>query len=83
MYLVRFLKDPGSDWGADVPDLPGCIAVSGTIDGALRRIRVAIEMHLEGMREDGQRPPRPRLRSVTPRSGRHGCEFYATVDVAA
>ena len=82
-YLVLLHKSPKSDWGVSVPDLPGCVAVAKTIDAALRRIHIAIEMHLEGMREDGQPPPRPRLRVVRPRMGKSGCEFYATVEVAA
>src|ERR1043166_4653056 len=61
-YLVRINKDPDSDWGASVPDLPGCVATGKTIDATLRRIGRAIEIHLRGMREDGVRPPRPRHR---------------------
>jgi predicted RNase H-like HicB family nuclease len=82
-YLVLLEKTPHSDWGASVPDLPGCVAVAKTVDGALRRIRTAIEMHLRGMRDDGDRPPPPKLRSVRPRLGKGGCEFFATVRVAA
>jgi predicted RNase H-like HicB family nuclease len=82
-YLVLLEKTPSSDWGASVPDLPGCVAVARTVDAALRRIRIAVELHLRGMREDGQRPPRPRLRTVRPRSSKAGCEFFATVEVAA
>jgi predicted RNase H-like HicB family nuclease len=48
-YLVRINKDPESDCGASVPDLPECIA----IDIALRRIQSAIALHLRGLQEDG------------------------------
>ena len=82
-YLVTLDREGKSDWGASVPDLPGCVAVAKTVDGALRRIRIAIEMHLQGMRDDGGRPPRPKLRSVRPRLTKGGCEFFATVRVAA
>jgi len=82
-YLVRINKDPDSDWGASVPDLPGCVATGKTIDTALRRIEKAIELHLRGMREDGQRPPRPRHRAVRPRRTARQVDFYATVEVAA
>ncbi len=82
-YLVRISKDPGSDWGASVPDLPGCVATGKTIDAALRRIQGAIELHLRGMRADGVRPPRPRQRSVVPRRTSREVDFYATVEVAA
>ena len=29
-YLVRINRDPRSDWGASVPDLPGCVATGKT-----------------------------------------------------
>ena len=82
-YLVRINRGPRSDWGASVPDLPGCVATGKTIDAALRRIQGAIELHLRGMRADGVRPPHPRQRSVVPRRTSREVDFYATVEVAA
>jgi predicted RNase H-like HicB family nuclease len=82
-YLVRINKDPRSDWGASVPDLPGCVATGKTIDSALRRIGQAIEIHLRGMREDGLKIPTPRHRAVRPRRTAQQVDFYATVEVAA
>lgn len=82
-YLVRVNKDPDSDWGASVPDLPGCVATGKTIDAVLRRIERAIELHVRGMREDGLRVPRPRLRLIRPRCAAGQVDFYATVEVAA
>lgn len=82
-YLVRISKDPDSDWGASVPDLPGCVATGKTLDATLRRIQGAIELHLRGMREDGLKPPRPQHRAVRPRRTSRQVDFYATVEVAA
>lgn len=82
-YLVRVSKDPASDWGASVPDLPGCVATGRTIDSALRRIERAIVLHLRGMREDGLKIPAPRHRAVRPRRTPRQVDFYATVEVAA
>lgn len=82
-YLVRINKDPDSDWGASVPDLPGCVATGRTIDMALRRIQGAIALHLRGLRTDRIKPPVPRHRSVTPRRTQREVDFYATVEVAA
>ncbi len=82
-YLVRINKDLESDWGASVPDLPGCVATGKTIDAALRRIQSAIALHLKGMREDGVKAPQPRHRSVTPRRTDGLVDFYATIEVAA
>ena len=82
-YVVRINRDPGSDWGASVPDLPGCVATGKTIDVALRRIQGAIELHLRGMKADGVRPPRPKLRTIVPRTSKRQIDFYASVEVAA
>jgi len=81
-YLVRINKDPSSDWGASVRDLPGCVATARTLESALRRIRKAIELHLKGLKEDGVDPPRIRRRSVVPRATRHEIDFYASVVVS-
>jgi predicted RNase H-like HicB family nuclease len=80
-YLVCISRDPDSDWGASVPDLPGCVATGRTLDSALRRIAGAIELHLTGLRADGIRPPRPSHGSIQPRSAGGRVNFYATVDV--
>lgn len=82
-YLVRVEKELHSDWGASVPDLPGCVATGKTIDATLRRIERAIALHLEGMRADGLTPPRPRQRSIRPDRSARGMSFYAMVPVAA
>ena len=82
-YLVRISKEPRSDWGASVPDLPGCVATGRTLDSALRRIEGAIRLHLRGLQEDGMPIPRPRQRVVRPRRGARRIDFYATVEVAA
>jgi len=44
---------------AYVPDLPGCIATGKTVEEIERHIREAIELHLEGLREDGESIPEP------------------------
>jgi len=60
-YTVVIEKGPKS-FGAFVPDLPGCVAVRKTRVATTRLIREAIEFHLEGMREQGLRFPRPTAR---------------------
>ena len=82
-YPVRIDKEVDSDWGASVPDLPGCVATGKTIDTALRRIEGAIELHVRGLREDGIRIPPPRQRAVRPRRTAKHVNFHATVAVAA
>ena len=82
-YVVRIDKDPDSDWGASVPDLPGCVAVAKTVDGVLRRIEAAIESHIAGLRADGERPPRPRKQILVGAPRSRSRSIYAWVDVAA
>ncbi len=82
-YLVRIDKEVDSDWGASVPDLPGCVATGKTIDTVLRRIEGAIELHVRGLREDGIKVPPPRRRAVRPHRTAKHVNFYATVEVAA
>lgn len=61
-YLVVIEKGPKS-YGAFVPDLPGCVAVAKTRAQVKKLIREAIDFHLEGMREEGMKIPRPQAAS--------------------
>ncbi len=82
-YLVRIDKQPDTDWGATVPDLPGCVATAKTLDAVVRRIQGAIELHLRGMAEDGLTAPRPRPRVVRPTQTAKQVVVYASIEVAA
>lgn len=57
-YVVVIEKGPTS-YGAYVPDLPGCVAVGGTVHEVERLIEEAIEFHIEGLRQDGEQVPVP------------------------
>jgi len=57
-YAVIYEKS-GTGYAAYVPDLQGCVATGPTRAVVEKRIREAIAMHLEGMREDGDEIPRP------------------------
>ena len=81
--LVQINKDSDSDWGASVPDLPGCVATGKTIDAALKRIERAVVIHLKGLQEDGIKPAPPQNRSITPRRTSRQVDFFATIEVAA
>lgn len=48
-----------TSWGAHVPDLPGCVAVGETREEVLRLIREAIELHIDGLKQDGLPVPTP------------------------
>jgi predicted RNase H-like HicB family nuclease len=57
-YTVIFEQGPTS-WGAYVPDLPGVASVGDSREEVERLIQEAIELHLEGMREEGLPIPPP------------------------
>lgn len=57
-YLV-IVEEGSRSYGAHVPDLPGCIAVGETREEVLALIREAIELHLAGLKDEGQPIPRP------------------------
>jgi predicted RNase H-like HicB family nuclease len=58
-YAVVYEKtDTG--YSSYVPDLPGCIAAAATRQRTAALMRGAIEMHLSGMREDGDPIPKPK-----------------------
>ena len=58
-YPVVIHKDPDSDYGVTVPDLPGCFSAGVTMDEALVSAVEAIELHLEGLLEEGESLPLP------------------------
>lgn len=59
-YPIAIYKDPDSDYGMLVPDLPGCYTAGDTITDVLRQAVEAIELHLGGMLLDGDPIPEPK-----------------------
>lgn len=62
MRYAIVIEKTANNYGAYVLDLPGCVATGATIEKVERNIREAIEMHLAGMREDGEPIPEPSSR---------------------
>jgi predicted RNase H-like HicB family nuclease len=56
------VEDAGTNLAAYVPDLPGCVATGRTKEEVEKLIREAIELHLQGMAEDGLPIPEPSSR---------------------
>lgn len=56
-YPIVIHKDKDSDYGVTVPDLPGCFSAGSTTDEAIAMAREAIELHLEGLVEEGELIP--------------------------
>ena len=59
MRYVVIVEQGENGFGAYVPDLPVCVAVGDTREEALRLIGEAVELHLEGLREEGLPIPKP------------------------
>lgn len=58
-YAIVIEKVPGNNYGAYVPDLPGCGATADTLEELRALMTTGIRMHLDGMREDGTPVPEP------------------------
>ena len=51
-FLVVIEKADGN-YSAYSPDLPGCVAMGDTREEAEQNMHEAIELHLQGLKEDG------------------------------
>ncbi|MEY3632762.1 MAG: type II toxin-antitoxin system HicB family antitoxin [Betaproteobacteria bacterium] len=59
MRYAVVIEQAGEGFSAYVPDLPGCVAAGKSSEEVERLIRGAIEIHLSGLREDGELIPDP------------------------
>jgi len=62
MRYAIVIEEGARNYGAYVPDVPGCVAIGDTIEEVRREIREAIAFHFEGMRADGLAIPEPSSR---------------------
>ena len=59
-YAVVFQQMP-NNYGAYVPDVPGCISTGDTWDEMHAMIREALAFHIEDLLEQGEPLPEPRM----------------------
>jgi predicted RNase H-like HicB family nuclease len=59
MRYAIVIEKTASNYASYVPDLPGCVATGATVEETERLLRGAIELHLQGMRDDGLPIPEP------------------------
>jgi predicted RNase H-like HicB family nuclease len=62
MRYAIVIEKSENNFGAWAPDLPGCVAVGDTVEEVEQLMREAIELHLAGMREDGDPIPPPTVK---------------------
>ena len=58
-FALAIHKEPDSDYGVTVLDLPGCFSAGETIDEAIEQAKEAIECHLEALIQDEEVLPLP------------------------
>lgn len=58
-YLIVVHKDPKSDYGVIVPDLPGCFASGDDFQDVKEEIVSAIRAHINLLVADGESIPKP------------------------
>jgi predicted RNase H-like HicB family nuclease len=63
MRYAVVIERAGSNYGAYVPDLPGCIATGANLAEVEENIREAIRFHIDRLREDHQPIPEPTSRA--------------------
>jgi predicted RNase H-like HicB family nuclease len=83
-YLV-VLRKTSTGYCADVPDLPGCVAAAATIRSCRQLIAEAIALHLDLMREAGERLPAASQRmefAIDEREEEEICTWVEVPDVA-
>lgn len=60
VYPALIHQDKGKPgYGVTFPDFPGCVSAGETIEEARTMAEEALELHLEGMAEDGEAIPVP------------------------
>ncbi len=80
-FPVVLHTDDGVRFGVTVPDLPGCFSSGDTFDAALDSVLEAIDLHLEGMVEDGGDVPVPKTIAEHRANPDYAGGSWAVVDV--
>lgn len=61
-FTVVLEREADGRYSVYVPDLPGCASMGDTRPEALKNIREAISLYVQGLRKQGKRVPKPRAR---------------------
>ncbi len=81
-YVVAIEKgDKKHAYGVIVPDLPGCFSAGNTLDEALTNAREAILLHLEGLLEEGEAVPTPKLLETHQKGRKYKGWTWAVIEV--
>jgi predicted RNase H-like HicB family nuclease len=61
-----FWSEEDGGYIANVPELPHCSAFGESYEEALREARIAMDLYLSVLREEGREAPKPRTRRHLP-----------------
>ncbi|HHW4679550.1 MAG TPA: type II toxin-antitoxin system HicB family antitoxin [Xylella sp.] len=73
--------DNGTRYGVTVPDLPGCYSAGDGLEDALASIKEAIELHLEGIIDEGGEIPCNHSLTEHQSNAEYANGIWALVDV--
>ena len=59
LQFLVVIEKASNNYSAYSPDLPGCVATGATIEAVRENMHEAIEMHIQGLREDRLPIPEP------------------------
>lgn len=59
IYPAIFETDDSGGYGVIFPDLPGCVSAGDSLEDAYANAMEALELHLEGMHDQGETLPPP------------------------
>lgn len=80
-YPIVLHTDDQIRYGVTVPDLPGCFSAGDTFDAAFESVKEAIDLHAEGLTEDGADLPMPRTIAEHQRNPDYADGIWAVVEV--
>jgi predicted RNase H-like HicB family nuclease len=82
-YVALLRKDEGSDYGVEFPDFPGCVTAGRSLDEARTMAAEALELHIEGIQEDGGAIPEPSSLDAIMTDPENASAVVFLVDVAS
>jgi predicted RNase H-like HicB family nuclease len=60
LEIKKYIAVIDKDFGVIFPDFDGCVNVGKDLNDAINMAQEALELHVEGMREDGEELPEPK-----------------------
>lgn len=58
--MKKYIAVIDNNFGVIFPDFPGCVSVGKDLNDAIKMAEEALELHVKGMREDGEELPEPK-----------------------